>query len=147
MRKGVILSLIIAGFCLASIVAIYPEMIRERFNLTIFVFLVTAVVVFLLLDRFDLPKQTMRGTVIEKEHLPSCVVPFSLHQGDSILMATNFVPDQWRLKIWLPGKTELSLDVDRDFYNAVISAGKVEVEYSEGRYTGFITVRSLSTAV
>lgn len=146
MRKGVMLSLVISASCLASIVAIYPEMIRERFNLTIFVFLVTTVVVFFIFDRFSVTTQKMRGTIIEKEHLPSCVVPFSL-QGDSTLAATNFVPDQWRVKIWLPGKTELSLEVDRDFYNAVIPTGKVEVEYSEGRYTGLITVRSLSTTV
>lgn len=144
MRKGVILSLVIVGCYLASVIAIYPAIVRERFNLTIFVFLVMAVVVFFLLDRFSVPTQKMRGTIIEKEHIPSFVTPLSL-QGDSTLAATNFMPDRWRLKIWLPGKSELSLDVDRDFYNAVIPSGKVEVEYVEGRYTGFITVRSLST--
>ena len=148
--KGILKCAVLAAVCatglLVGVVNAFPGAIEREPGLAFFMVLFFGAGVFYILDRFRVPLREIHCRIVGKEHCPSCVFFSPTTLTVDGMSGNNFIPGYWRLVVQLDGANyPATVDVDRAFYDSVQESAGLVAECVVGRFTGFLSVKSIAT--
>ena len=90
---------------------------------------------FCLIDSSGVPTSIAPGRVVSKRHTDSHTVYQATTVGNSTTVIPITIPESWSVALEVNGQ-DGTLEVDKEFFDSVISGSHVQVTYGYGRFSG-----------